>query len=300
MSWYRRLLNLTRPLRLSRDLTEELTFHLAHREDDLVASGMTREEAKRVARQQFGNLQLGKERTRDMDVVSWIESITKDVRFAARSLGRKPLFTMAAVITLAIGIGASTVMFSVVNAVILRPLPYANADELIRMYGILRDNFTGASVSPDDFLDYRSESRTFSGIAASFTGLIPMTVTGVPEPFRVEAALVSGNYFDVFGQSALIGRGLNIQDEATIAPSVVVISSALWRTLYAGSEDVLGRQLRLSGPIAGGALTVVGVMPDSFDAPYDPDVWLAMPLTSSEIRGRASTFSVRWVVWLPA
>jgi putative ABC transport system permease protein len=290
MSLYRRLWNLVRPDPLSRDIYYELSFHIAERVEDLVKSGMERDEAGRTARRQFGNYGARTEQTRDMDVFGSIEAVVKDLHFAVRSLRRKPLFAFSAVITLALGIGASTVIFSVVNAVILRSLPYSNADELIRMYGRLGDRFSQASVSPADFLDYRAESRTFSGIAASLTGLIPMTVTGIPQPLRVDAALVSGNYFEAFAQNAAIGRRLTMGDENTTSPSVVVISSALWQTLYGGREDAIGEPLRLTGPFVEGPVVVVGIMTDEFDAPYDPDIWLPMPVASPDLQSRSAHF----------
>lgn len=290
MAWYRRLWNLVRTERVGRDLDDELSFHVQEREDDLVEAGMARDEARRVARRQFGSHAVGKEQTRDMDVLGSIEGVVKDLRFAIRSLSRRPVFALSAVVTLALGIGASTVIFSVVNAVILRPLPYSNAGDLIRMYGRLGDRLGQASVTPDDFLDYRNESRTFSGIAASVTGLIPMTATGIPQPLRLEAALVSGNYFDVFDQDAVLGRRLTMDDENAASPPVAVISRALWQEVYEGRENAIGEALRLTGPFVDAPVIVVGVMPEEFDAPYDPDIWLPMPMANTDLHSRSAHF----------
>src|SRR5512133_891508 len=133
MSWTRRLANLLRSHRHASDLDRELAFHLAERTDDLVAAGMSREAAVYEARRRFGNVGAQKEKTRDVDVFQWLDSFIDDVRYAARMLRSSPAFTLVAVFSLALGIGANTAIFTLINAVMLRSLPVAHPEELVRL-----------------------------------------------------------------------------------------------------------------------------------------------------------------------
>src|SRR5215208_3220548 len=133
MAWYRRLLNLARPERLSRDLDREMDFHIAERADELAAGGMSEAAAAREARRRFGNRTYQKERARDADVLGWLESLGADLRYAVRALRASPAFTLVAVLSLGLGIGANTAIYSLIDAVILRPLPVSRPEELVEV-----------------------------------------------------------------------------------------------------------------------------------------------------------------------
>src|SRR5256885_11321189 len=144
-----------------------------------------------------------------------MESLIKDLKFAFRGLIKRPGFTAITLIALALGIGANTAIFSLVNAVILRPLPFPEPDRLVWVYGNIRNGGNRASVAPADFLDYRSQNKTFEQLAASFTVPLPVTITGNGEPERLQASGVTGNYFQAFGITPALGHGFTLDNEKT-------------------------------------------------------------------------------------
>src|SRR5262245_28719506 len=164
MRWLRKLINLFRPEKLERDIDRELSFHIKERADEFNASGMTEEEALRAARRRFGNYSQLQERTRDMDIHVYLETFVKDVRYAIRGLRKNLAFTVTAVITLALGIGATTAIFTVINGVLIRPLPYPEAERLVGVWHSAV--FQGSSVnnfnlSPPMYVTYQKENQTF-------------------------------------------------------------------------------------------------------------------------------------------
>src|SRR5829696_10140745 len=156
-----------------------------------------------------------------------MDSIIKDIRYGVRGLLKRPGFTVVALVALALGIGANTAIFSLVNAVVLRPLPYPEPDELVWVFGNLRQVSNRASVGPLDFLDYRSENKTFEQLAATYGIAMPATLTGAGEPERLEASGVTGNYFEMFGVAPALGRGFTVANERSGSDQVTVLSNAL-------------------------------------------------------------------------
>src|SRR5918996_5272444 len=154
-----------------------------------------------------------------------MDSIIKDIRYGLRSLLKRPGFTAIVLIALALGIGANTAIFSLVNAVILQPLPYRDPDRLISVYGT-RNRSTQGSVGPTDFLDYRSQNKTFEQFAASGSMILPKNLTGSGEPERLSASAITGNYFDAFGVRPALGRGFSLENEKTGKDHVTVLSYA--------------------------------------------------------------------------
>src|SRR5262249_29624111 len=142
-----------------------------------------------------------------------MDSIIKDIRYGIRSLLKRPAFTVIALIALALGIGANTAIFSLVNAVVLQPLPYPDPDRLVWMFGNIRGGINRASVAPQDFLDYRDQNKTFEQFAASSTLPLPANLTGSGEPERLTASAVTGNYFQAFGIAPALGRGFSLENE---------------------------------------------------------------------------------------
>src|SRR5689334_7730526 len=190
--------------RLERDLEEELRFHLATRADRYRQNGSDAEEAARGARRDLGNPTVWKERCRDMWTFYWLETLGQDLRYAARSLRKSPGFTLVAALTLALGIGSTTAIFSVVDAVILRPLPYPDPARLVELFGnVTRARVERRGTSFADYLDWRSQSRSFEDMAL-YAGN-SFTLTGFDEPERIPGEFVGQAYFPLLGINPALG-----------------------------------------------------------------------------------------------
>ncbi len=201
-----------------------------------------------------------------------MDALIKDLQFAIRSLLKRPGFTAITLIALALGIGANTAIFSLVNAVILRPLPYPDSDRLVWMYGNIRNGGNRASVSPLDFLDYRNQNKTFEQFAASFTVPRPVTLTGSGEPERLQASGVTGNFFQAFGVAPALGRGFTLDNEKPGQDQVAVLSYGLWQRRFGGDPAIVNKTVVLDGK----SCEVVGVMGQDVVFPQTVDLW--MPL----------------------
>ncbi len=213
-------------------------------------------------------------------------SLAQDLRYAVRTLVHSKTFALAAVLTLALGIGANTAIFSVVNGVLLRPLPFAEPDRLVWMWGRFHAN-DSAAVSPPDFLDYRAQAKAFEGMAASLGGgLFTYNLTGAGEPLRLEGAPVSAGFFETLGAKPLLGRTFRAEEERSGAEGVVVLSHALWQERFGGDQNILGRALILNGR----SHTVVGVMGPGFTFPQESWVWTPIPFGHEETSARRFHF----------
>ncbi len=206
-----------------------------------------------------------------------METLLRDIRYGARSLLKRPGFTVIALIALALGIGANTAIFSLVNAVLLRPLPYAEPDRLVWVYGNIRNGGSRASVSPLDFLDYRAQNTSFEQFAASFSGPRPINLTGNGEPERLTGSGVTGNYFDVLGVKPAMGRTFQLENEKTGSDQVTVLSHALWQKRFGGDPDILSKTIMLDGK----SCAVLGVMPPDFTGPQTAELWVPMNFDTS-------------------
>jgi len=216
-----------------------------------------------------------------------MDSILKDIRYGVRGLLKRPAFTVIALIALALGIGANTAIFSLVNAVIIRPLPYRDPDRLVWMYGNIRNGGNRASVSPLDFLDYRSQNKTFEQFAASGTLPLPVNLTGSGEPERLQASIVTGNYFDTFGVAPALGHGFSMENEKTGQHQVTVLSHALWQKRFNGDPAIIDKTITLDGR----AFQVIGVMPAGLSLPQTAALWVPMTFdTDPEMKQRAAHF----------
>ena len=190
-----------------------------------------------------------------------------DLRYGARMLRRTPLTTAAAVLTLALGIGGTTAVFSVVDAVLLRPLPYADAGRLVAVFATSPLSPRG-SLSPGDFVDFRRDSRAFEELGAVLGSSMSLTGGGAPEQVRVQS--VSGNFFSMLGAQAIAGRTFVPDDDQRGSPDRIVLSESLWRNRFGGRADVVGRTVTLSGK----PVEVIGVVPSSFRFQRPADLWL--------------------------
>ena len=201
-----------------------------------------------------------------------MDSIIKDIRYGVRGLLKRPGFTAIALVALALGIGANTAIFSLVNAVVIRPLPFPDPDRLVWVYGNIRNGGSRASVSPPDFLDYRSQNKTFEQFAASGTQPLAVNLTGSGEPERLFASAVTGNYFDTFGISPAIGRTFTIDNEKPGSDQVTVLSHAFWQKRFGGDTDIVGKTITLDSK----SYQVLGVMPAGVSFPQSAELWIPM------------------------
>jgi predicted permease len=254
MAWARRLLNLLKPERLSRDIEREVAFHLAERVDELVGGGMSEAEAKRMAARQFGNPLLQRDRTRDTDVLFWLESIVADVRYALRGLRRSRGFTLVALLSLGLGIGATTAIFSLINAVMLRPLPVTRPDRLVQL---MLDNGRPSFTNPL-WEQIREQQSALEGVFAYAGASFDLANGG--EVREVDGNLVSGEFFSILGIAPATGRLLGQRDDVRGCAPVAVLSHGLWQREYGGDPAAVGRSISLHGH----PFEIVGVVSPGF------------------------------------
>jgi predicted permease len=253
-----------------RDASEELRFHIEQQTAANIAAGMTLEEARRWARLQFGAVEGVKADCREQRRGFWLETLWADVRFGSRILRRSPAFTTVAILTLALGIGANTALFSVVNAVLLRQLPFAHADRSVWITGVRPDR-SDAPFSLPDFLDYRDHIDSLDSLSA--IGNWSANVTGRGNAERLNGVRVSANLFETLGVNAVVGRTLEPEDDRPEAPRVAVMTYGLWQRRFGGDSNLVGQQLELNGA----TYTLVGILPPNFFFPI-PEADLAVPL----------------------
>jgi putative ABC transport system permease protein len=215
-----------------------------------------------------------------------METLLQDVRYGVRMMRKRPGFTAVVVLTLALGIGANTAIFSVVNAVLLRPLPYRNAERLVWVAGNVRGGTNRASVSPPDYVDYRAQNTVFEEFAASTSVPSPVNLTGAGEPERLTGSRVTANYFRAFGVEPALGRGFGADEERTGSAPIAVLSDGLWKRRFGGDPSIVGKTLTLDGK----AVTVVGVAPPEFQYPAGTELWLPLDFDDPEMKIRAAHF----------
>jgi len=256
------------------ELDEELAGHMRMAIEERVARGERREDAERAARREFGNVGVVKEVTREMWGGGWFERLLQDVRYGARTLRRSPGFTIVALSTLALGIGATTAMFTVVHAVLLRPLPYPRSDRLVRIaYDYPKSPFiTEGGISDRQWVDARSRYRMFTRVAAFTPGLVTLTNAG--DPVRLQEASVAAGLFETLGITPALGRTFGRDDELVGGEPVVILGDALWRERFGADSNAVGRPITLDGV----RHTVLGVMPQGFAYPLDARLWRPLRL----------------------
>jgi putative ABC transport system permease protein len=268
----RRVLALFRWRSRDRDMEREMAFHVDSLARDYARDGLSDVDAQRAARRQFGNLTRLKERGHDERTMRLVEDVTRDVRHAARGLWRSPGFSLAVILTLALGIGGNTAVFSVVDQLLLRPLPYPDGDQLVVVEETVGAN-PHADVSPANWLDWQRESRTFRRFAAWRSW--SFTLTGTGEPRRVNAQQVSSEFFPLLGVAPLLGRTISDEDDRPNGPRVAVLSYRAWQNELDGDPRAIGRTVQLDDR----AYEIVGVMPPGFRfVQQDVDLWTAAQL----------------------
>jgi putative ABC transport system permease protein len=265
------LLALMRNRGLDRELESEIIAHLELAEREALAAGLTPEEARRAARKRFGGVEQMKEAHRDQRSVRWIETLLHDFRHGLALLARAPAFASVAIGVLALGIGANTAMFSVMDAVLLKPLPFPNPERIVRVWEApAPSSHNGTNTL--DFLDWKRLNTVFESLSAERAATI--TLTGDGEPARFPGKFVSADYFEVFGVHARIGRTFTAGEDEPGAEPVVLLSHAVWQTHFGGDPGVLNRRLVVDGE----PRRVIGVLPTgAFDRDDKAGFW--MPLT---------------------
>jgi putative ABC transport system permease protein len=251
---------------LDEETRREFDAHLELLVDQFRREGMSPGHARVAARRQFGNVTLMQEGVYETSGVRWIDELTRDVHYAVRALRHSPAFTVVAVITLALGIGANTAIFSVVNAVILRPLPYPEPERLVSVTSVL--NGAQFPVSPVDLMDWRRDARSFSGLAAGYASETILTGSGDAEQFS--QARVTANAFDVLAVRPVAGRAFVAGEDVVSAPRIAILSERVWRTRFGSDSTIIGRSLTLDGF----PTEVIGVAPASMQWPEPVDIWL--------------------------
>lgn len=240
------------------ELSEELQTHLQMAAQDRAERGESSFGAKREARREFGNVELIKEVTREMWGWGSVERLMQDVRYGVRVLVKAPGFAAVAILTLALGIGANTAIFSLVNGVLFNPLPYPHAEQLVAIHES-KPNFEDGAISYPNFLDWQKENSTFSAMAVSRN--YGYNLTGRGEAEQVRARLVTSDLFPLLGVHPLIGRDFAPGEDRIGAAPIAMISEGLWRRKFAASPEAIGESLILDGR----AYTLVGVIPANFD-----------------------------------
>ena len=255
------------------ELQAELQFHLEREIEENIVRGMTPEDARSAAIRSFGGVERVKEESRDVRGVRLLEEIWQDLRYGARMLVKQPGFTSIAVITLALGIGATSVIFSFVNGILLRPLPYRDSDRLVLLdENAPKRGIASMGVSYPDFLDWRDQNRVFTGVAA-YEGGVDYTLNGSSEPEELSCSWVSYNAFEILGVAPILGRTFTAEEERWNNGTVVILSYGLWARRFDAKPDVIGRTIAFNKR----SHTVIGVMPPGFKFPAVADLWVPMP-----------------------
>ena len=276
------------------DVDAELAFHLARRVEELMERGLSADDAHREAAARFGNLEYTRQYCRDEDVrreretrhTTMLEELRQDLVYALRALRSAPGFALVALLTLALGIGANTAIFSVVRGVLLSPLPFPDADRVIRVWHANQsENDLKSQVSEPDFLEWKAESKRFASLAAYWyaPGGSGADLTGVGNPERIQGAYFTPGFFETLGARAALGRTIRPEEAVVGNDRFVVLSDGLWRRRFGADRTIIGRPLTIDGDL----FTVVGVMPPAFTFPADRiDFWMPLSIMGPGAIGR--------------
>ena len=265
---------------IERDVDDELSFHLAMREEKLRGLGLEPAAAEARARERFGDAErvrdecitIGTHHAREVRFMEWLESVLADFRFALRTFRRMPTFTIVATITLALGIGATSAMFTLVNGILLRPLPYPNAGRLVRLIQSYPEKGLDTwGISQVNIALYRDRATDFEAFAAYRSGSITLRLPNGPA--RLSASRVTADFFHVLGVNPAFGRAFTREEDTPGKNTVVLLSHDLWQTRFGGDSSILGKTLEIDEQ----PLTIVGVMPAGFAFPR-PEVKLWIPM----------------------
>ena len=253
-----RLRSLFRSARVEQELDEELRYHVDRLVDDFLAAGLPPSEARHQALREMGAIEQRKEECRDARGLALVDSLRQDIGYALRALRKSPGFSAVAIVSLAIGIGANTTIFTFVNAVLLEPLPYPGSDRLVTLHEHQIDSNKPLSVHPAVFIAWQSRARSFEALA--LTQSPPLNVMGPNGAEQVSRLMTTGELFQVFGVRPALGRNFTDEEVQPRGGQVVILGHGFWQRWFGGDPAVLGRRLTLSD----GSLTIVGVGPPGF------------------------------------
>jgi predicted permease len=261
------------------EISETIREHLEEKIADLMDRGMTQKEAERAARLAFGNVPLFEQRSREVWQWSTLESTWADVKFALRQLRKSPGFTTVALLTLALGIGANTAIFSVVNSVLLRPLPFHDPSRLMMLDEKWLPRFSHFEAPPQDFMAWREQSKSFDQLGAFVSMAFNLPEGDRSE--RISGQRITANLPDLLGVKPVLGRTFAQQEDTAGNDHVILLGYSLWKRQFSGRADVLGTTVKLNDV----DFTVIGVMPPGFRFPRDTEIWKPMGLTSEDLDG---------------
>jgi putative ABC transport system permease protein len=292
MSWLRilsaGLSSIFHRQRDQRELDEELRGFLDMASEEKIKNGLTQSEARRSIHLDFGNIDFAKEAVWSARWESHLDSFLRDLRFSLRMLRKNPGFTAIVILTLGLGIGANTAIFSVVHTVLLKALPYPEADRLVMVYeNVHLPNYQNSRnlVSPGNFADWIAQNSAFQSMAAYRNR--SFNLTGMGEPLRVEGELASAGFFETLQTRAALGRVFTPEEDRPGNSHVVVLSDALWKDHFGSDPRVLGQKILLDGE----AYEIVGIMPPGFHFPDPGDqLWAPLALTDSDLHNHGSHF----------
>jgi putative ABC transport system permease protein len=272
--------------RAEHELDSEVRYHLERQIEAKRAAGMSVEDARLATLREFGSVSLAKEESRDARGTLFLENTWKDFRYGLRTLRKNPGFTCVAVLTLALGIGANTAIFSVVNAVLLRPLPFPQSNRLVMVWATNDSGSREDVASYPDFSDWKEQSRSFEGIAA-FTNRT-MTISDGNAAVLVRGIRPTPGFFELLGAQPEIGRTFRNEESDAGSAHVALLSDAFWKSQFAGRRDILGQTLNINmsrSDDANTAYTVIGVMPPDFKVSPDAQEQIYVPQVRDPDRG---------------
>jgi putative ABC transport system permease protein len=268
--------NLFRKARTEKELAEELDAYLEMLVEQKIKEGLAPAEARRAALIELGGREQVKEKIREVNAGYQLEILWQDLRYSARMLGRNPGFAAVAALTLALGIGANTAIFSVVNAVLLQPLPYAEPERLVTLaYYHAMSGFEAAHEA--DFLEWREQAKAFEKVAAYAQRTVDLSGSG--EPVRLNVAQVSADLFSTLGVGPALGRVFTADEDRAGGAPAVILSHALWRRRFGGDPQIIGRPITLDGK----SHTVIAIMPPGFQFAGESDLWTPLALDVNRV-----------------
>jgi predicted permease len=255
--------SIVRRKRVEEELTEEIRHHLERQIDEELKAGLSLADAEHSARRALGNIEHAKQEVREARAGAWIDQLERDLRFGVRAMLRRPAFTCIAVVTIALGIGATTAIFSVADNVLFKPLPFPNADRLVSVWEVRPAlNRPRVEAAPLNYVDWERDSNSFEALAAFFHESMNLTGSGTPE--RLPVAGVTPNFMSMLGVPPLVGRWFEYPDGTPGQAATTILSYGLWQRRFGGDPSIVGRTIRVGRE----PHTVIGVMPRGFQFPH--------------------------------